>query len=154
MKIQLWAIGKNHDPQLKTAIEDFTKRIGHYYPVKWKIFPASKNADQQKAATEEAMSILTAVQPGDYLVALDENGKQVTSIELAEFVNKQSVQSVKSIVFVIGGAYGFHQDLLAKSKFTWSLSKLTFPHQLVRLILAEQVYRACTILRNEKYHHS
>lgn len=153
MKIQFRAIGKQHDPQFKTAVEDFTKRIGHYFPVSWKIYPSSKSTDQKRVIQEESRMILESLQPGDYLVTLDERGRQIDSVQLAAFINEQSVQSVRNIVFVIGGAFGVDKTLLDRSNFVWSLSKLTFPHQLVRVILAEQVYRACTILRNEKYHH-
>ena len=89
----------------------------------------------------------------DYLVALDEKGKQLNSVSLAEFIMKRSNESVKNLVFLVGGAFGLDEQVLKKANYKWSLSDLTFPHQLVRLILAEQVYRACTILRNEKYHH-
>ncbi|HMP88156.1 MAG TPA: 23S rRNA (pseudouridine(1915)-N(3))-methyltransferase RlmH, partial [Lacibacter sp.] len=85
--------------------------------------------------------------------ALDERGKHISSEELAGFINQRSNESCKNIVFLIGGAYGLDPTVLERARFTWSLSRLVFPHQLVRLILAEQVYRACTILRNEKYHH-
>ncbi len=153
MKILFYAIGKNHDPELKTAIDDFTGRIKHYFPVAWKIFPQPKISNQQELMKAEAAVILNAVQNGDYLVALDEHGKQMDSPALATFIEQQSFNSTKQMVFIIGGAFGIHKDLLDKCQFKWSLSQLTFPHQLVRLILAEQVYRACTILRNEKYHH-
>ncbi|HEY9362028.1 MAG TPA: 23S rRNA (pseudouridine(1915)-N(3))-methyltransferase RlmH, partial [Chitinophagaceae bacterium] len=89
----------------------------------------------------------------DYLVALDERGKQFTSEQLASFIQGRANESVKRMIFLIGGAYGIDDVLLKKANYKWSLSQLTFPHQLVRLILAEQVYRACSILRNEKYHH-
>jgi 23S rRNA (pseudouridine1915-N3)-methyltransferase len=84
---------------------------------------------------------------------LDEKGKQLSSEALAQFLQTRSNESSKNIVFLIGGAFGLDNQVLSKAKFIWSLSSLTFPHQLVRLILAEQIYRACTILRNEKYHH-
>jgi 23S rRNA (pseudouridine1915-N3)-methyltransferase len=89
----------------------------------------------------------------DYLVALDEHGKQMGSEGLADFIQKTANRSVKRMVFVIGGAFGLDETVLKRADFKWSLSELTFPHQLVRLMLAEQVYRACTILKNEKYHH-
>ena len=89
-----------------------------------------------------------------YLIALDENGKQWNSPELAGFIQQKANESAKNIIFLIGGAYGLHESILKRCNNKWSLSKLVFPHQLVRLILAEQVYRACTIIRNEKYHHS
>ncbi len=93
------------------------------------------------------------MQKDDYLIALDERGKQLTSEGLAEFLMKRSNESLKNIIFLIGGAYGIDEAVLKRTNFKWSLAQLVFPHQLVRLILAEQVYRACTINRNEKYHH-
>jgi 23S rRNA (pseudouridine1915-N3)-methyltransferase len=87
------------------------------------------------------------------LIALDENGKQWSSVELAGFIQQTANASAKNIIFLIGGAYGLHENILKRCNHKWSLSKLVFPHQLVRLILAEQIYRACTIIRNEKYHH-
>ncbi len=142
---------------MKEGVEIFTKRISHYYPVEWKIIPSSKNAaasteDEMKKA--EANSILNTIQKDDVLIALDENGKQWNSIELASFIQQKANESTKNLIFLIGGAYGLHENILKKCSYRWSLSKLVFPHQLARLILAEQVYRACTIIRNEKYHHS
>ena len=93
------------------------------------------------------------LQKEDYLVALDERGKQFDSVQLSQFLQIRGNESTKKLVFLIGGAYGIDEAILKRANQKWSLSLLTFPHQLVRLILAEQVYRACTILRNEKYHH-
>ena len=157
MKINFWSVGKTHEPYVKEGIELFTKRITHYYPIEWKIFPNAKivssmNEEQIKKA--EASALLSALQNDDVLVALDENGKQLNSIELANFIQQKANESTKNIIFLIGGAYGIHESVLKRCDFKWSLSKLVFPHQLVRLILAEQIYRACTIIRNEKYHHS
>ena len=90
----------------------------------------------------------------DVLVALDEKGMQWSSNDLAELIQQRANNSIKNLIFLIGGAYGLHETILKKCNYKWSLSKLVFPHQLVRLILSEQVYRACTIIRNEKYHHS
>jgi 23S rRNA (pseudouridine1915-N3)-methyltransferase len=157
MKIFLWTIGKAHDSYVKEGIETFTKRISHYYPVEWKIFPSAKNAvnlSEEEIKKSEAISILNALQNEDILVALDENGKQWNSIELAIFIQQKANESSRNIIFLIGGAYGIGEMVLRKCHFKWSLSKLVFPHQLVRLILVEQIYRACTIIRNEKYHHS
>lgn len=157
MKIYFWSVGKNHETYVKEGIELFTKRISHYYPVEWKIFPSAKNAgtiseDQIKKA--EAAQLLNAINTDDVLVALDENGTQWSSIEFAGFILRQTNISTKNIIFLIGGAYGLHESIIKKCNYKWSLSKLVFSHQLVRLILAEQVYRACSIIRNEKYHHS
>jgi 23S rRNA (pseudouridine1915-N3)-methyltransferase len=156
MRIYFWSVGKANDAYVKEGIDVFTKRISYYYPVEWKIFSPSKNAatlaeDQLKKT--EASQILNAIQPGDVLVALDEKGTQWDSPGLAAFIQKQANASTKNLVFLIGGAYGLHPTVLDVCSYKWSLSKLVFPHQLVRLILSEQVYRACTIIRNEKYHH-
>ena len=150
MKIYFWSVGKAHEAYVKEGVELFTKRISHYYPVEWKIFSPAKNA----ASFSEATTLLNALQNDDVLVALDENGKQWNSIELANFIQQKANESARNIIFLIGGAYGLHQNILKRCNYKWSLSELVFPHQLVRLILAEQIYRACTILRNEKYHHS
>ena len=157
MKIYFWSIGKAHEPYAKEGIELFTKRISHYYPVEWKIFPPAKNtaaASEDQIKKAEAIRLLQAIQPGDALVALDENGTQWSSPELAVFIQQMAGKSTKNLVFLIGGAYGLHETILNSCHYKWSISKLVFPHQLVRLILSEQVYRACTIIRNEKYHHS
>jgi 23S rRNA (pseudouridine1915-N3)-methyltransferase len=157
MKIYLWSVGKANEPYIKEGVALFTKRISHYFPVEWKIFPSAKNAEKlsvEEIKKLEGNSILKALQNDDILVTLDENGKQWSSIELADFIQQKANESSKNIIFLIGGAYGIHESVLKRSDFKWSLSKLIFPHQLVRLILAEQIYRACTIMRNEKYHHS
>lgn len=154
MKIQFCAIGKNHEPHFKEAIDVFTARISHYFPVEWKIIASTKATKPEEMKRAESKLLLQNIQQGDFVVALDENGRQMDSVQLADFIEKQSFKSIKNLVFVIGGAFGFDETFLGKCDFKWSLSKLTFPHQLVRLILAEQVYRSCTILRNEKYHHS
>lgn len=157
MKIYFWSVGKAHELYVKDGVELFTKRISHYFPVEWKIIPSAKNAEKlpiDEIKKTEANSIMKALQDDDILVALDENGKQLSSLELVGFIQQRANESSKNIIFLIGGAYGIHESVLKKCNFKWSLSKLVFPHQLVRLILAEQIYRACTIIRNEKYHHS
>ncbi|MEO6836949.1 MAG: 23S rRNA (pseudouridine(1915)-N(3))-methyltransferase RlmH [Ginsengibacter sp.] len=157
MKIYFWSVGKAHESYVKEGIELFTSRISHYYTVEWKIFTTPKNAsslNQEQIKKAEATSLLNALQIDDVLIALDENGKEWNSIEVAGFIQQKANESAKNIIFLIGGSYGLHESILKKCNFKWSLSKLVFPHQLVRLILAEQIYRACTIIRNEKYHHS
>jgi 23S rRNA (pseudouridine1915-N3)-methyltransferase len=157
MKIQLWSIGKNHESYVKTGVEDFTKRLSRYYPAEWTIIPTPKNAgllSEMDLKKKEAATLLEWLQKEDYLVALDERGKSFTSETLAGFIQARGNESVKTLVFLIGGAYGLDDTILKRANYKWSLSSLTFPHQLVRLLLAEQLYRACTIQRNEKYHHS
>ncbi len=156
MKIHLWSIGKNHEAYVKTGVEEFTRRISNYYPVKWDIIPSPKNAgmlSEMDLKRKEGETILNWLGKDDYVVALGERGKQLSSEGLAEFIQKRSNESVKNLVFLIGGAYGLDAAVLKRANYSWSLSALVFPHQLVRLILAEQLYRACSILKNEKYHH-
>lgn len=131
----------------------FSDRIRHYFPVEWKIIAPPKAQNMNDARMTESKLLLHA-QPGDTIVALDERGKQMNSPKLAQYIEEQSIRSSKTLVFAIGGAYGFDQQLIKNADLILGLSDLTFPHQLVRLILAEQVYRACTIIRGEKYHHS
>ena len=156
MKIQLWSIGKAHDSYVKEGVTEFTKRISKYFPVEWTIIPVPKNAgmlSEMDLKKREGETILQWLKQDDYLVALDEHGKQLSSEGLSEFLRERASASTKSLVFLIGGAFGLDAALLKRAQLKWSLSQLTFPHQLVRLILAEQVYRGCTIIKNEKYHH-
>jgi 23S rRNA (pseudouridine1915-N3)-methyltransferase len=157
MRLSLWSVGKAHDPYVKSGVEEFTKRIGRYYKVDWQLIPTPKNAatlSEMDLQTKEGAIILEWLQPDDYLIALEETGKQHGSEELASFIQQRANESRKRLVFLIGGAYGLSDAVLKRADHKWSLSKLVFPHQLVRLILAEQLYRACTILRGEKYHHA
>ena len=157
MKIQLWSIGKDHEPYVRQGITDFTTRISRYYPVEWKIIPPPKNAgllSETDLKKKEGAIVLEGLSKDDWLVALDEKGKQSDSAGLSVFIQARANESVKNLVFLIGGAFGLDEGVLKRANHQWSLSPLTFPHQLVRLLLAEQVYRACTIQRNEKYHHS
>lgn len=156
MKISFWSVGKAHDAIVKTGIEEFTKRLSNYFPVQWTIVPTPKNAGMLSGTDlkkREGEILLSFLKEGDYLVALDEKGKELTSPGLAQFIQQRGNESTRHIVFLIGGAFGLDEKVLKAAKLKWSLSQLTFPHQLVRLILAEQVYRACTIMGNEKYHH-
>ena len=157
MKLQFWSVGKNHENYVKEGVDIFTNRIAHYYPVEWNIIPMPKNAgmlSEMDLKKKEGEMILGFLQPEDYLVLLDERGKQLSSEELATFIQARANESAKKVIFLIGGAYGVSDAVMKRANYKWSLSKLVFPHQLVRLVLAEQVYRACTIIRNEKYHHS
>lgn len=157
MKILFYAIGKADDVNVRQGVDDFTQRVSRYYPCEWKIIAPPKNAgsiSEKELKAKEAGLISGILKKDDYLIALDEKGKMLTSPQLAATIQSRTNESVKQLVFLIGGAYGLDDGIIKRANFTWSLSQLTFPHQLVRLILAEQVYRACTIIRNEKYHHS
>ena len=157
MKFQFWSVGKNHEPYVKEGVDLFTKRISNYYPVEWNIIPMPKNAaslSETDLKKKEGEIITGLLQKDDYLVLLEETGKMLSSVDLANFIHQKANESIKNIVFLIGGAYGVSTDVKQRANYAWSVSKLVFPHQLVRLILAEQIYRACSINRNEKYHHT
>lgn len=156
MKISIWTIGKAHEPYIKEGVSDFTKRISRYFPVEWTIISPPKNASQLSEPDlkkKEGELIVNALKEDDTLIVLDEHGKEFTSEQLATYIQTNANERTRNMVFLIGGAYGIDNAVFERAKTKWSLSRLTFPHQLVRLILAEQIYRACTILRNEKYHH-
>ena len=156
MKIQLIVTGKTNQDFLKQGLDEFCKRLEHYFPFELEIIPDIKNTrnlsvEQQK--TKEGELILQAFQAGDYIVLLDERGKEFTSMQFAQFIEKKAYMGLKRLVFVIGGAYGFSPAVYEAANEKIALSKMTFPHQLIRLIFIEQLYRAMTILHNEPYHH-
>lgn len=157
MKFQFWSIGKGNESYVNEGVITFTNRINNYFTADWLVIPPLKNAatfDENKLKQKEGEIILNLLKKEDYLVLLDERGKQLTSEALASFIQTRANESEKKIIFLIGGAYGVSKEVFNRANFTWSLSPLVFPHQLIRLILSEQIYRACTIIKNEKYHHS
>lgn len=157
MKIHFWSIGKPHEAYIKAGVEDFTKRLNNYFPADWLILSPPKNAgslSETELKKAESALVLQTLQKDDILILLDERGKNLSSPELAQWIQQKANASAKRLVFLVGGAFGVDEAVMKRADFTWSLSRLVFPHMLVRLILSEQVYRACTILRNEKYHHS
>ena len=156
MKISFWSVGKNNESYIKEGVEEFTGRIARYYKVEWNIIAVPKNAglmSETELKKKEGEIILSGIRKDDYLVALDERGKQLSSEGLAVFIQTRANESTKQLIFLIGGAFGIDEVVIKRADYTWSLSQLVFPHQLVRIILAEQIYRACTINKNEKYHH-
>lgn len=155
MKIELLLIGKTDNPHFAAGIEDYTQRIGHHIPFTITVIPDLKNTrnlseDQQKM--QEGLLILKRLNPTDFVVLLDERGQQPRSCELAVWIAKKQ-QTVRKLIFVVGGPYGFSQEVYQRANDRLSLSRLTFSHQMVRLIFVEQLYRACTIIKGEPYHH-
>jgi 23S rRNA (pseudouridine1915-N3)-methyltransferase len=149
-------VGKVHDSYVKEGIEEFTKRLNRYFKTEWVLLPVPKQAamlSEMDLRKKESKMILEWLGKDDFLILLDEKGVQLNSPELANLLQQRANESHKQLVFLIGGAYGVDEAIRKRANFTWSLSPLVFPHQLVRLILAEQLYRAATILKNEKYHH-
>jgi len=153
LKLAILSVGKAHESYIKEGVELFTKRIGHYYPIDWQLITPSKLTEPIQIKKAEAANILKSITATDVLVLLDETGKMLSSPGLSKLIQQKANQSAQRVVFLIGGAYGVEDEIKKRANFTWSLSELVFPHMLVRLILAEQVYRACSILANEKYHH-
>ncbi|MFT4697484.1 MAG: 23S rRNA (pseudouridine1915-N3)-methyltransferase [Flavobacteriaceae bacterium] len=156
MKITLLAIGKTDQKQIDQLIEEYTKRLNFYVSFTFTVIPDIKNVknlseSQQKQA--EGNEILKRISTSDTLVLLDENGKAYSSIGFSEFLQKKMNSGIKNVVFVIGGPYGFSEDIYIRSNGKISLSSMTFSHQMVRLFFIEQLYRGFTILKNEPYHH-
>ncbi len=156
MKICLLVVGKTDAAYIRAGIEEYEKRLIHYVPYEMKILPDVKNS---KSLTEELQKekegelILAQLQAGDWVVLLDEKGKQFDSVGFSEFVAQKMLKGLKRLVFVIGGPYGFAQAVYREASEKISLSKMTFSHQMVRMIFTEQLYRAMTIMKGEPYHH-
>jgi 23S rRNA (pseudouridine1915-N3)-methyltransferase len=155
MKVELWAIGKTSEKYLEEGMAIYEKRLKHYLPFQWTAWPdvKIKTQDAQLLKKEEGKMILSKLHPEDYLVLLDERGREMGSEEMARWMEKKLGGSEKKLVFLIGGAYGFSQELYDRAQYSLSLSRMTFSHQMVRLFMLEQLYRAMTILRNEPYHN-
>lgn len=152
MKQLLISVGKKHDPALVSAINDYTDRLRKRSETTW-LFPAPSGAEEAVARRVESAQVLEKLTSSDIVVVLDERGTQMSSEALATRYEAWE-QSGKRLVFVIGGAYGVDDSLLSRADFTWSLSKHVFPHQIARLLLVEQLYRAQMINQNHPYHHT
>jgi 23S rRNA (pseudouridine1915-N3)-methyltransferase len=147
MKLILLSVGKEKDDSLHDGVKHFEMRIMRYLPLEWVYIPHDVTKDK------EGERILSYLKKEDYVVLLDEKGKDIKSEALAELVENRMVDSVRRMVFIIGGAYGVSKAIEERANYTWKLSSLVFPHMLVRVILVEQLYRALTIIKGEKYHH-
>ena len=142
MKITLMAVGKTNDPRIQSFIDEYQQRLKHYAPFEFVVVPESKNDT----------AILARLTPATDVILLDERGQEFRSVELAEWLQKK-MNTGRDLTFVIGGPFGFSKDVYARANGQWSLSRLTFSHQMIRIMAIEQIYRAMTILRNEPYHH-
>ena len=156
MKIVLLVVGKTVGKELMTLISDYAGRVTHYIPFEMVTIPELKNTkslsvEQQKQTEGEL--IMKQLQSSDYVVLLDERGKEMRSVDFAEWVEKRQQTVGKRLVFIIGGPYGFSKDVYDRKQEMLSVSKMTFSHQMIRLIFTEQLYRAMTIIKNEPYHH-
>ncbi|MDH6343617.1 23S rRNA (pseudouridine1915-N3)-methyltransferase [Parabacteroides sp. PFB2-12] len=156
MKVAFVVIGKTDSPYFSEAIREYQSRLGHYIPFEMQVLPDIKNVrnlSESQQKEKEGELILKALQPGDYLVLLDEKGKEFTSMQFAAYIEKKTHTVSRRLVFVVGGPYGFSESVYKAASEKISLSKMTFSHQMIRVIFLEQLYRAMTILNNEPYHH-
>ncbi len=156
MQIKLIAIGKTDNKNLQTLIEDYKKRLSHYIKFEFEIIPDLKNVkhlSEEQQKEKEGELILAKTQNSDVLILLDENGKQMNSVAFSNYLQKHMNSGIKTLIFVIGGPYGFSEEVYKRANGKLGLSKMTFSHQMVRLFFTEQLYRGFTILKNEPYHH-
>jgi len=156
MNIRLIAIGKTDNKSLQSLIDDYAKRLSFYLKFDLEIIPDIKNVknlSETQQKEKEGELILSKINSSDCLILLDENGKTYSSVDFSEYLQKKMNASIKTLVFVIGGPYGFSDSVYQKAQGKVSLSEMTFSHQMVRLFVIEQIYRGFTILRNEPYHH-
>lgn len=156
MQIKLIAIGKTDNKNLQTLIEDYKKRLSHYIKFEFEIIPdlkKVKHLSEEQQKEKEGELILAKTQNSDVLVLLDENGKQMDSVAFSDYLQKHMNSGIKTLIFVIGGPYGFSEEVYKRANGKLGLSKMTFSHQMVRLFFIEQLYRGFTILKNEPYHH-
>ena len=156
MEIKLIGIGKTDKTELDQLIKSYQNRLMHYVRFSFEIIPDlknSKNLSERLQKEEEGKLILSKISNSDRLILLDENGQEMNSVGFSDFLQKQMNSGLKRLVLVIGGPYGFSEDVYKKASSKLALSKMTFSHQMVRLFIIEQLYRSFTILKNEPYHH-
>ncbi|WP_290158619.1 23S rRNA (pseudouridine(1915)-N(3))-methyltransferase RlmH [uncultured Duncaniella sp.] len=156
MKIVIIAVGKTSTGYVACGVEEFLKRANRYVPTELIVIPdvkSSKALSEDAQKQQEGRSIIAALQPGDIVTLLDERGKELTSREFSLMIERRMVQGIKRLVFVIGGPYGFSNEVYERADSKLSLSRMTFTHEMVRLFFMEQIYRAMTIMRGEPYHH-
>ena len=153
MKSELYFVGKTTDKYLIEGIELYLKRLKHYLPVEVTIIPPSPQNEAIKGVLEEGAQMLARIKLRDFVVLMDENGSMLSSIELSSKMQKWMLEGYNKLIFITGGAYGLSEPLRKRANYTLSASKFTFTHQMIRLILVEQLYRAMTIIKNESYHH-
>lgn len=156
MNIKLIVVSKTDVPYLQTGIDEYVGRLKHYCDFELVVIPALKNlgkASPEEVKEREGQLILKQVEKSDMVVLLDEHGKEYGSVEFSEYLQKQMNTGIRTLSFVVGGAFGFSPAVYAAAQHKISLSKMTFNHQMVRLFFVEQLYRAFTILRHEKYHN-
>ena len=153
MKLRVLWLGKTRDPWIKNGVAEYATRVGRYLPLSVDELKDEKDATQEEGRRREGERLLKQLSSQAVLVVLDERGQQMTSVQFADFIGKQRDSGTAELVFAVGGAYGFSDDVRNRASKVLALSAMTFTHQMVRPFLLEQIYRAFTILNNEPYHH-
>jgi len=155
MKVEFLFVGKTSEKYLQSGIDLYIKRINHYLPAAVIEIPSIiKSGSRERALDKESEMIGKKISAKDFVVVLDENGKEFSSVQLSAFMNKSMVNSTSKIIFIVGGAYGIPESISRRANLVLSFSKFTMTHQMIRIFLLEQIYRAMTILNNEPYHHA
>ena len=156
MEITLIVIGKTNAKYLIEGLDEYTRRLKHYITYNINVIPDiknTKNLSEEQQKETEGKFILNALKPGDFIVLLDERGKEFSSMQFSDYLQRKMNSGLRRLVFVVGGPYGFSKDIYSKADEKLSLSKMTFSHEMIRLFFTEQIYRAMTIIRGEPYHH-
>ena len=156
MKTVLLVVGKTQSKVIGGLVDEYVERVGHYMPFEVEVIPDVANTKSMSEVVQkekEGDAILARIKPGDRVVLLDEKGREYRSVEFADYIQSCMTAAPRRLVFAIGGPYGFAQSVYARADHKVSLSKMTFSHQMIRLVFTEQLYRAMTILRGEPYHH-
>ena len=156
MKIKMLVIGKTDSPALEELIEEYGKRLTRHITFELEIIPdvkRNKNLSESEQKSKEGQLILSRLNPTDMVIVLDERGREYSSVDFAKYLQKLMNSGIKQMIFIIGGPYGISPDVMQRAQASWSLSRLTFSHQMVRLFAVEQLYRAFSILKNLPYHH-
>jgi len=156
VKILLLTIGNTDKKFMREGVAEYVKRLSFYIPFEMKVIPDIKNRSslsEELQKEKEGQLILNQVSSGDFMILLDEHGTEFSSVEFSKWIEKKMIAGMRQIVFVIGGPYGFSETVFQRADTKIALSKLTFSHQMVRMIFVEQLYRAMTIIKNEPYHH-
>ncbi len=156
MNIRILAIGKTDNKNLQVLVDEYSKRLSFYIKFELEVLPDIKNVknlSETQQKEKEGELILSKISPGDHMVLLDEKGTEMTSVGFSDYLQKKMNSGIKTLIIVIGGPYGFSKEVYQKAQGKLSLSQMTFSHQMVRLFITEQLYRAFTILKGEPYHH-
>lgn len=154
MKINLILVGKTSKPEIKSLCADYMNRLGRYIKIEELIVETRTTGDWQKVREQEGELLLKKIAPGDFVILLDDRGKEFSSVQFAAYLENLFNQSLKTVSFMVGGAYGFSDAIYKRANAKLSLSKMTFSHQIIRPLFLEQLYRAFTIINKEPYHHA